>query len=148
MCPVEESLEQIKREPIDLLRGGADRAAQNRSAASNQGWLDPTAPDPHLGHTVPINKLRQFQDLGHHVMFLIGDFTGMIGDPTGKNLTRQPLSREQILKTPKPTRTGIQNPRPGKDRGAVQFDLVRPDDPSRFHPFGGQTHRRPHAGAR
>jgi tyrosyl-tRNA synthetase len=59
--------------------------------------FDPTAPDLHLGHTVLINKLRQFQELGHHVMFLIGDFTGMIGDPTGKNVTRKPLTREQIL---------------------------------------------------
>ena len=58
--------------------------------------MDPTAPDLHLGHTVVINKMRQFQELGHHVQFLIGDFTGMIGDPTGKNVTRPPLSREQI----------------------------------------------------
>jgi len=58
--------------------------------------FDPTAPDLHLGHTVLINKLRQFQELGHHVMFLIGDFTGMIGDPSGKNVTRKPLTREQI----------------------------------------------------
>jgi tyrosyl-tRNA synthetase len=60
--------------------------------------MDPTAPDLHLGHTVVITKLRQFQDLGHHVQFLIGDFTGMIGDPSGKNVTRPPLSREQILR--------------------------------------------------
>ena len=60
--------------------------------------MDPTAPDLHLGHTVVINKLRQFQELGHHVQFLIGDFTGMIGDPSGKNATRPPLSREQILR--------------------------------------------------
>ena len=59
--------------------------------------MDPTAPDLHLGHTVVINKLRHFQELGHHVQFLIGDFTGMIGDPTGKNQTRPPLTREQIL---------------------------------------------------
>ena len=59
--------------------------------------MDPTAPDLHLGHTVVINKLRQFQELGHHVQFLIGDFTGMIGDPSGRNATRPPLSREQIL---------------------------------------------------
>jgi tyrosyl-tRNA synthetase len=63
--------------------------------------LDPTAPDLHLGHTVVINKLRHFQDLGHQVQFLIGDFTGMIGDPTGKNQTRPPLSREQILENAK-----------------------------------------------
>ena len=58
--------------------------------------FDPTAPDLHLGHTVLINKLRQFQDLGHHVMFLIGDFTGLIGDPSGKNVTRKPLSKDDI----------------------------------------------------
>jgi tyrosyl-tRNA synthetase len=63
--------------------------------------LDPTAPDLHLGHTVVINKLRHFQDLGHSIQFLIGDFTGMIGDPTGKNQTRPPLSREQILENAK-----------------------------------------------
>jgi len=59
--------------------------------------FDPTAPDLHLGHTVLMNKLKQFQDLGHQVLFLIGDFTGMIGDPTGKNITRKPLTREQVL---------------------------------------------------
>ncbi len=59
--------------------------------------FDPTAPDLHLGHTVLINKLRAFQDLGHEVIFLIGDFTGMIGDPTGKNVTRKPLTREDVL---------------------------------------------------
>jgi len=59
--------------------------------------FDPTAPDLHLGHTVLINKLRQFQELGHEVLFLIGDFTGMIGDPTGKNVTRKPLTRDEVL---------------------------------------------------
>ncbi len=59
--------------------------------------FDPTAPDLHLGHTVLINKLRQFQELGHHILFLIGDFTGMIGDPTGKNVTRKPLTRDEVL---------------------------------------------------
>src|SRR5215216_2230731 len=59
--------------------------------------FDPTAPDLHLGHTVLLNKMRQFQQLGHEVIFLIGDFTGMIGDPTGKNVTRKPLTREDVL---------------------------------------------------
>ena len=63
--------------------------------------FDPTAPDLHLGHTVLLNKLRQLQDLGHHAFFLIGDFTGMIGDPTGKNATRPPLTREQVLENAK-----------------------------------------------
>src|SRR5688572_21232894 len=58
--------------------------------------FDPTAPDLHLGHTVLLNKMRQLQDLGHEIMFLIGDFTGMIGDPSGKNETRPPLTREQV----------------------------------------------------
>jgi tyrosyl-tRNA synthetase len=78
----------LESELIDRLRTG-------RPLRVKAGF-DPTAPDLHLGHTVLINKLRHFQDLGHHVMFLIGDFTGMIGDPTGKNATRPPLSREQI----------------------------------------------------
>ncbi|MCD2449155.1 tyrosine--tRNA ligase [Methylicorpusculum oleiharenae] len=63
--------------------------------------FDPTAPDLHLGHTVLINKLKQFQDFGHEVLFLIGDFTGMIGDPTGKNVTRKPLTREEVLENAK-----------------------------------------------
>ena len=102
MCPVEESLEQIKRGAIDLLLEEEliERLKTGRPLRIKAGF-DPTAPDLHLGHTVLINKLRQFQDLGHHVMFLIGDFTGMIGDPTGKNLTRQPLSRQQILENAK-----------------------------------------------
>jgi tyrosyl-tRNA synthetase len=69
--------------------------------------FDPTAPDLHLGHTVLINKLRHFQELGHHIMFLIGDFTGLIGDPTGKNVTRPPLSREQILDNAKTYREQV-----------------------------------------
>ncbi len=65
--------------------------------------LDPTAPDIHLGHTVVLNKMRQLQDMGHNVIFLIGDFTSTIGDPSGRNNTRPPLTREQIEPTPRPT---------------------------------------------
>lgn len=98
MHSLEESLELIKRGAVDLLLEEelVDRLKSGRPLRIKTGF-DPTAPDLHLGHTVLINKMRQFQDLGHHVMFLIGDFTGMIGDPTGKNITRQPLNREQIL---------------------------------------------------
>ena len=98
MTDVTEALARIKRgcdELIveeELLR----KLKTGRTLRIKLG-LDPTAPDLHLGHTVVINKLRHFQDLGHQVQFLIGDFTGMIGDPTGKNQTRPPLSREQIL---------------------------------------------------
>ncbi|GJM07304.1 MAG: tyrosine--tRNA ligase [marine bacterium B5-7] len=73
----------------------ADKLAKGQALRVKAGF-DPTAPDLHLGHTVLLNKLRQFQDLGHEVMFLIGDFTAMIGDPTGKNVTRKPLTREDV----------------------------------------------------
>lgn len=73
-----------------------EKLNQGRPLRIKAGF-DPTAPDLHLGHTVLINKLRQFQQLGHKVLFLIGDFTGMIGDPTGKNITRKPLTREQVV---------------------------------------------------
>ena len=98
MVDVEQSLRLIKRGADELLIEAelVDRLKTGRPLRVKAGF-DPTAPDLHLGHTVLINKLRHFQDLGHHVMFLIGDFTGLIGDPTGKNATRPPLSREQIL---------------------------------------------------
>jgi len=98
MRVIEEELEQIKRGSEELLMEAEllERLKTGRPLRIKAGF-DPTAPDLHLGHTVLINKLRHCQDLGHHVLFLIGDFTGMIGDPTGKNATRPPLSREQIV---------------------------------------------------
>ncbi|NJD25768.1 MAG: tyrosine--tRNA ligase [Betaproteobacteria bacterium] len=95
---VEQSLRLIRRGSEELLVESelVARLATGRPLRVKAGF-DPTAPDLHLGHTVLINKLRHFQELGHHVMFLIGDFTGLIGDPTGKNATRPPLSREQIV---------------------------------------------------
>ncbi len=97
-----EALELIKRGAEELIveEELARKLARGKPLRVKLG-LDPTAPDLHLGHTVVINKLRHFQDLGHQVQFLIGDFTGMIGDPTGKNQTRPPLSREQILENAK-----------------------------------------------
>ena len=91
-------LEEIKRgcDEILLEKDLQERLSEKRPLRVKAGF-DPTAPDLHLGHTVLINKLRQFQDLGHEVLFLIGDFTGMIGDPTGKNVTRKPLTKEQVL---------------------------------------------------
>jgi tyrosyl-tRNA synthetase len=90
-------LEVIKRgcEELLLEEEMVQKLESGRALRIKAGF-DPTAPDLHLGHTVLLNKMRQFQDLGHHVIFLIGDFTGMIGDPAGKNATRPPLSREQI----------------------------------------------------
>lgn len=98
MNDVQSQLAYIKRGADELLVEAelVEKLKMGRPLRVKAGF-DPTAPDLHLGHTVLINKLRHFQELGHHVMFLIGDFTGMIGDPTGKNATRPPLSREQIL---------------------------------------------------
>jgi tyrosyl-tRNA synthetase len=98
MTAVDVQLELIKRGADELLVETElkEKLKSGRPLRVKAGF-DPTAPDLHLGHTVLINKLRHFQELGHHVMFLIGDFTGMIGDPTGKNSTRPPLSREQVL---------------------------------------------------
>ena len=102
MMPVEitppDALLQIKRGAHELLLEAElqQKLATGRPLRVKAGF-DPTAPDLHLGHTVLLNKMRQLQDLGHHALFLIGDFTGMIGDPSGKNTTRPPLSREQIM---------------------------------------------------
>jgi tyrosyl-tRNA synthetase len=98
MADVESQLALIKRGADELLVEAelVEKLKSGRPLRIKAGF-DPTAPDLHLGHTVLINKLRHFQDLGHHIMFLIGDFTGLIGDPTGKNATRPPLSREQVL---------------------------------------------------
>ena len=98
MKSVEEQLALIKRGADELLVESELVAKLKRGQPLRiKAGFDPTAPDLHLGHTVLINKLRQFQDLGHQVIFLIGDFTGMIGDPSGKSATRPPLTREQVL---------------------------------------------------
>ncbi|MGH8416116.1 MAG: tyrosine--tRNA ligase [Pseudomonas sp.] len=98
MKSVEEQLALIKRGADELLVESELVAKLKRGQPLRiKAGFDPTAPDLHLGHTVLINKLRQFQELGHQVIFLIGDFTGMIGDPSGKSATRPPLTREQVL---------------------------------------------------
>ncbi|MCP8463120.1 tyrosine--tRNA ligase [Pseudomonas sp. ZM23] len=98
MKSVEEQLALIKRGADEILVEAELVAKLKRGQPLRiKAGFDPTAPDLHLGHTVLINKLRQFQDLGHQVIFLIGDFTGMIGDPSGKSVTRPPLTREQVL---------------------------------------------------
>lgn len=98
---VNEQLEFLKKGTVDVIREDDLRAKLERFAKTGKPLrvklgLDPTAPDIHVGHTVVIRKLKAFQDLGHTVIFLIGDFTGMIGDPSGKNVTRPPLSREEV----------------------------------------------------
>src|SRR5687768_12640014 len=98
MSAIGQAIETIRRGADEIIVEGelVKKLASGRKLRIKLG-LDPTAPDLHLGHTVVINKLRDFQQLGHQVQFLIGDFTGMIGDPTGRNQTRPPLTREQIL---------------------------------------------------
>src|SRR5688572_31325187 len=98
MSAIGQAIQTIRRGSDELIveEELAKKLASGRKLRVKLG-LDPTAPDLHLGHTVVINKLRDFQQLGHQVQFLIGDFTGMIGDPTGRNQTRPPLTREQII---------------------------------------------------
>lgn len=102
MTEITTALELIKRGADELLIEAelVEKLKTGRPLRVKAGF-DPTAPDLHLGHTVLINKLRHFQDLGHQVLFLIGDFTGMIGDPSGKNTTRPPLTREQVIENAK-----------------------------------------------
>jgi len=98
MADLDTALALIRRGTDEILLETdlIERLKSGRRLRVKAGF-DPTAPDLHLGHTVLINKMRQFQDLGHEVVFLIGDFTGMIGDPTGKNVTRQPLTRDAVI---------------------------------------------------
>jgi tyrosyl-tRNA synthetase len=108
MSAVSESLELIKRGADEILLEDELKTKLERGNPLRiKAGFDPTAPDLHLGHTVLINKLRQFQDLGHEVLFLIGDFTGMIGDPTGKSATRPPLTPEQVAENAKTYQTQI-----------------------------------------
>ena len=102
MMTAEQQLELIKRGTEEIIQESEllAKLKEGRPLRIKAGF-DPTAPDLHLGHTVLINKLRVFQDLGHEVIFLIGDFTGMIGDPTGKNVTRKPLTQEQVKENAK-----------------------------------------------
>jgi len=101
-----EQLNELKKGTVDIVSEGELLAKLKKSAEKNQplrikAGFDPSRPDLHIGHTVLLNKMRQFQQLGHHVMFLIGDFTAMIGDPTGRNEARPPLSEEQIQENAK-----------------------------------------------
>lgn len=99
MSDISSALSLIRRGAAEIISEAEllEKLSAGRPLRIKAGF-DPTAPDLHLGHTVLINKLRQFQDLGHRVIFLIGDFTGMIGDPTGKSATRPPLTRDQVLR--------------------------------------------------
>src|SRR5712672_400340 len=104
--PVDEQLAYIKKGAAEIVKESELGSKLERSLASGtplrvKAGFDPTAPDLHLGHTVLLRKLKHFQDLGHTVIFLIGDFTAMIGDPTGRSATRPPLSPEDIMRNAK-----------------------------------------------
>src|SRR5256886_2486367 len=105
-APVDEQLAYIKKGSAEIIRGSELSSKLEKSRTSGtplrvKAGFDPTAPDLHLGHTVLLRKLKHFQDLGHTVIFLIGDFTGMIGDPTGRSATRPPLSAEELMRNAK-----------------------------------------------
>src|SRR2546425_7106966 len=102
-APVDEQLTYIKKGSSEIIREAELRSKLEKSLASGKplrvkAGFDPTAPDLHLGHTVLLRKLKHFQDQGHKVIFLIGDFTAMIGDPTGRNATRPPLTEQEITR--------------------------------------------------
>src|SRR5438105_10384787 len=105
-APVDEQLTYIKKGSSEIVKEAELREKLAKSVASGKplrvkSGFDPTAPDLHLGHTVLMRKLKHFQDLGHTVIFLIVDFTGMIGDPTGRSVTRPPLSAEELMRNAK-----------------------------------------------
>src|SRR5437016_14470607 len=106
LAPVEEQLHYLKKGASEIVKESELRSKLQKSLSSGKPWrvqagFDPTAPDLHLGLPVLLRKLKHFQDLGHTVTFLIGDFTGMIGDPTGRSATRPPLSPEEIMRNAK-----------------------------------------------
>src|SRR3989449_442358 len=99
--PVDEQLAYLRKGAAEIIREEELKAKLEKSLATGKPLrvklgVDPTAPDIHLGHTVVLRKLKHFQDLGHTAIFLIGDFTAMVGDPTGQSKTRPPLTREQV----------------------------------------------------
>ena len=112
MLSPEKQLEIIRRGTVEIisepdLLKKLERSYKENKPLQVKAGFDPTAPDIHIGHTVLLEKMRQFQELGHEVTFLIGDFTGMIGDPTGKNETRKPLTKEEVLKNAETYKTQV-----------------------------------------
>ncbi len=129
-APLEDQLDLITKGaaeiiPLDALKERVAQSIASGRPMRIKAGFDPTAPDLHLGHTVLIRKLRHFQALGHTVIFLIGDSTALIGDPTGRNVTRKPLSREEIdrnAETYKEQVFKVLDPRP--DRGPLQLGMA------------------------
>jgi tyrosyl-tRNA synthetase len=125
MLSAKEQLEIIKRGASEIiveedLLKKLEKSGSTGKPLRVKAGFDPTAPDIHLGHTVLLNKMRQFQELGHEVIFLIGDFTGMIGDPTGKSETEAPHERGGLRKRQDVPGADIQDPRSGEDEDRLQ----------------------------
>src|ERR1700740_1340486 len=144
----EQQIAELERGASEVLtRTELEKKLRRATPLKVKAGFDPTAPDLHLGHTVLLNKMRQFQQLGHEVTFLIGDFTGLIGDPSGRNVTRPPLSREeieanartyegQVFKIPAPPRptwgdSRPTTPWPGCSSATISPSATRPGSRSR-----------------
>ena len=150
MLTAEEQLAELKRGTAEILLESELLTKLRRGQPLRvKAGFDPTAPDLHLGHTVLINKMRRFQDFGHEVMFLIGDFTGLIGDPSGRNATRPALTAEEVQANATTYQQQIfKILDPQQDAHRLQFALDERDELGRVDSARGQAHRRAHAGAR
>ena len=150
MIPVDKQMQLIKRGITNLIDEGELRKKLERGKPLTvKAGFDPTAPDLHLGHTVLIHKLRHFQELGHRVVFLIGDFTGRIGDPSGRSATRPPLTTEQVIANAETYKEQVfKILDPEKDGRGIQLPLAQRLHRRRLHPPGLALHAGPHDGAR
>ena len=150
---VDEQLAYLTKGCVDVVRAAELRPNSSESAATGRPLVvkvgfDPTAPDLHLGHTVLIRKMKHFQDLGHRVVFVVGAFTALIGDPTGRSKTRPPLTPEEIAAERRDLQdAGLQDPRPGEDGGALQQRVARAARQLRLGAARGALQRRADAGA-
>ena len=128
--PVDEQLDLLQKGAAEIirlsdLRERLEESRQTGKPLRVKAGFDPTAPDLHLGHTVLMRKLKHFQDLGHTVIFLVGDFTSLIGDPSGRNVTRKLLTREEIHENAEDLyRSGLPHPRPRQDGGPLQLRVA------------------------
>ena len=150
MLPAEEQLAELRRGAAEILLEAdlLKKLARGKPLRIKAGF-DPTAPDLHLGHTVLINRMAMFQRLGHDVIFLIGDFTGLIGDPTGRNATRPPLTPDEIKANARTYEAQIfKILDPAQTKVEFNSTLDGSDDRGRPDPARRAAHGRPHAGAR
>jgi tyrosyl-tRNA synthetase len=147
---VSEQLDLLTRGVVDLTtKAELEKKLARGTPLTVKVGFDPTAPDIHLGHTVLLRKMRQFEDLGHRVVFVIGDFTGMIGDPTGRNKTRPPLSKDEILanaETYKRQCFKVLDPRSDRDPVQQRVARLRSGAEGLIRPRRA-VQRRPHARA-